>query len=78
MYVAINNNQKSLSKHLVLENIGDVSYQLRLLSKNRTRNSFSSFLYCIRSPTLRTSRGGMGIDTPLCWHPTRGMWGSTI
>lgn len=22
--------------------------------------------------------GGMGMDTPLCWQPTRGMWGSMI
>lgn len=25
-----------------------------------------------------TSMGGMGMDTPLCWQPTRGMWGSMI
>ena len=22
--------------------------------------------------------GGMGMDTPLCWQPRRGMWGSMI
>lgn len=25
-----------------------------------------------------TSVGGVGMDTPLCWQPARGMWGSMI
>lgn len=54
------------------------SYQLRLLSKKRTRKSFSSDLYCISSPTLSTSRGGVGMNTPLRWKPARGICGSMI
>lgn len=41
--------------------------QLRLLSKKWTRKSFSADLNCIRSPALRTSRGGWGSSSPLCW-----------
>lgn len=38
--------------------------QLRLLSKKWTRNSFSSDLNCIRSPSLSTSRDGWGRFSP--------------
>lgn len=39
--------------------------QLRLLSKKWTRNSFSSDLNCIRSPSRSTSRGGLGRSSSL-------------
>lgn len=46
--------------------------QLRLLSKKRTRKSFSADLNCIRSPALRTSSGGGGSDGWGSSAPLRG------
>ena len=54
------------------------THQLLLLSKNRTRNSFSSDLVCMCSPIFSTSRGGAGMVTPLWWPGTRGILGSII
>lgn len=52
--------------------------QLRLLSKKWTRKSFSADLYCIRSPALRTSSGGRGSSTALCWRAVFRTLGSMI
>lgn len=54
------------------------THQLLLLSKKRTRNSLSSALVCMCSPTLSTSSGGAGMVTPLWWPGTRGILGSMI
>lgn len=54
------------------------THQLLLLSKNKTRKSFSSDLVCMCSPIFNTSRGGAGMVTPLWWPGTRGILGSMI
>ena len=57
---------------------GTRTHQLLLLSKKRTRNSLSSALVCMCSPTFSTSSGGAGMVTPLWWPGTRGILGSMI
>lgn len=66
-----------ISSHCIKQYIS-ITYQLLLLSKNSTKNSFSSDLVCICSPIFSTSRGGTGIVTPLWWPATRGILGSII
>lgn len=52
--------------------------QVRLLSKKRTRKSFSPASACFCSPSFSTSSGGTGMGTPLCRRPSRGILGSMI
>lgn len=54
------------------------THQVLLLSKKRTRKSFSPASVCLCSPSFRTSMGGTGMGTPLCSKPSRGILGSII
>lgn len=54
------------------------THQVRLLSKKRTRKSFSPASACFCSPSFSTSSGGTGMGTPLCRRPSRGILGSMI
>lgn len=59
-------------------NLRCCAHQVRLLSKKRTRKSFSPASSCLCSPRCSTSSGGTGMGTPLCRRPSWGMSGSMI